>query len=166
MDKGRRAEKNSLNPLDNRDIAWYNCINAYSTSREVELIYRIDNQSRQAVYEQIVLQVEQYVLTGVLKSGDKLPSVRRLSIELNVNPNTVQRAYTELERSEVLITAPGRGAFVSESGATLLKEKKRKMYLSDLRTLIAGLWLSGVDKEEIIEIIETQYEADREEEHD
>lgn len=132
----------------------------------MEHIYRIDNQSRQAVYEQIVLQVEQYVLTGVLTGGDKLPSVRRLSIELNVNPNTVQRAYTELERNGVIITAPGRGAFVGDSGATMLKERKQKMFLSDLRALIAGLQLSGVSKEEIIRVVEAQYEAGKEESDD
>ena len=132
----------------------------------MEPIYRIDNQSRQAVYEQIVLQIEQYVLTGVLKSGDKLPSVRRLSIELNVNPNTVQRAYTELERSQVIITAPGRGAFISETGAEKLKEKKQMMFLADLKALIAGLRLSGVDKKAILKIVEAQYEADKGENHD
>ena len=132
----------------------------------MEHIYRIDNQSRQAVYEQIVLQMEQYVLTGVLNSGDKLPSVRRLSIELNVNPNTVQRAYTELERGEVIITAPGRGAFVSETGRAVLKERKQKMFLADLKTLIAGLRLSGVGKEEIIQMVEALYGTEGGENHD
>ena len=132
----------------------------------MELIYRIDNQSRQAVYEQIVRQIEQYILTGVLQGGDKLPSVRRLSIELNVNPNTVQRAYTELERSHVIVTAPGRGAFVSNSSEKSLKERKQKMFIADLKTLIAGLRLSGVEKEEIIRIIEAQYDTEEEESSD
>ena len=103
------------------------------------------------------------MLTGVLESGNKLPSVRNLSIELNVNPNTVQRAYTELERMGVIVTAPGRGAFVSETGAQVLRERKRNMFLADLKTLLSGLRLSGVEKEEIIEAVEAAY---KEEKHD
>ena len=126
-------------------------------------MYQIDNQSRQAVYEQIVQQVEKYVLIGVLSGGDKMPSVRNLSIQLNVNPNTVQRAYTELERADVLVTAPGRGAYVSEQGATLLKERRREMSLSELKSLVAELKLAGLEKAHILEIVERAYQ---EENHD
>jgi len=124
-------------------------------------MYRIDNQSRQAVYEQIVHQVEQYVLAGVLTSGEKMPSVRRLSIELNVNPNTVQRAYTELERNDVIVTAPGRGAFVSEGGPTLLRERRTEMLLSSLKTVVSGLRQSGVEQNEIKALVDAAYEAGR-----
>jgi len=126
-------------------------------------MYQIDNQSRQAVYEQIVQQVEKYVLIGVLSGGEKMPSVRNLSIQLNVNPNTVQRAYTELERAGVLVTAPGRGAYVSEQGATLLKERRREMSLSELKSLVAELKLAGLEKTYILEIVERTYQ---EENHD
>ena len=121
-------------------------------------MYQIDNQSRQAVYEQIVRQVETYVLTGVLQGGDKLPSVRNLSLTLKVNPNTVQRAFTELERSGVIITAPGRGSFVSDQGAGRLKEKRGEKAIMDFKTLVAELKLSGMEKEEIIQIVEEEYQ--------
>jgi len=124
-------------------------------------LYQIDNQSRQAVYEQIVQQVERYVLTGVLKGGDKVPSVRGLSIQLGVNPNTVQRAYTELERNGVLITAPGRGAFVSDRGAVTLKERRREMSLTELKALLAELKLAGLEKSDILQIIEDAYQEGR-----
>jgi len=123
-------------------------------------MYQIDNQSRQAVYEQIVQQIERYILTGVLKANDKLPSVRNLSIELNVNPNTVQRAYTELEREKVIVTAVGRGAFVSENGIVELKERRVGMFLADLKKLVAELILCGVEKEKIIAIINDQFKED------
>ena len=126
-------------------------------------MYQIDNQSRQAVYEQIVQQVERYVLTGVLAGGEKVPSVRSLSLQLGVNPNTVQRAYTELERAGVLVTAPGRGAFVSDQGAVTLKERRREMSLSELKTLLAELKLAGLEKSHILQIIEEAY---REGSHD
>ena len=121
-------------------------------------MYQIDNQSRQAVYEQIVQQVERYVLTGVLSGGDKLPSVRSLSVQLRVNPNTVQRAYTELERADVLVTAPGRGAFVCDRGAELLKERRREMSLAELKALLAELKLAGLTKSHILQIIEEAYQ--------
>ena len=124
-------------------------------------MYQIDNQSRQAVYEQIVEQMERYVLAGILKGGDKLPSVRGLSMELNVNPNTVQRAYTELERDHVIVTAPGRGAFVSDQGALTLRERRRKMALTDLKELIAELKLSGLGKAELLQIVESAYQEER-----
>ena len=121
-------------------------------------MYQIDNQSRQAVYEQIVHQVEKYVLTGVLGNGEKLPSVRQLSIELNVNPNTVQRAYTELERSGVIVTAPGRGAYVCDQAAILLRERRREMVLTDLKELVAELKLAGLEKPQVLQIIEEMYQ--------
>lgn len=122
-------------------------------------MFRIDNQSRQAVYEQIVQQAQKYILSGVLTGGDKMPSVRKLSIELNVNPNTVQRAYTELERSGVIITAPGRGAFVSDSGTSVLREERRKKYISELETLVSELKLSRIEKQKILEIVDKIYEG-------
>jgi len=121
-------------------------------------MYQIDNQSRQAVYEQIVQQIEKYVLTGVLAGGDKIPSVRNLSIQLNVNPNTVQRAYTELERGGVIITAPGRGAFVSDGGPALLRERRRETSLAELRILVAELKLAGLEKGQILQTVEEAYQ--------
>ena len=122
-------------------------------------MFRIDNQSRQAVYEQIVQQVEKYVLSGILFAGNKMPSVRKLSVELNVNPNTVQRAYTELERSGVIVTSPGRGAFVSDSGSAVLREERRKENLKRLKEVLIELKISNVEKKQILAIVEKAYEG-------
>jgi len=120
-------------------------------------MYVIDNQSRQAVYEQIVAQVEKYILSGILNSGDKLPSVRKLSLELNVNPNTVQRAYTELERNGVIVTAPGRGAFVSDAGANVLRDELYTNNLKKLGEVVSELRVAKVEKSEILAIVERVY---------
>ena len=122
-------------------------------------MFRIDNQSRQAVYEQIVQQVEKYVLSGILASGDKMPSVRKLSVELNVNPNTVQRAYTELERSSVIVTSPGRGAFVSDSGLANLREERREVNLKKLEEVLIELKVAKVGKKEVLMIVEKAFEG-------
>ena len=77
-------------------------------------MFVVDVMSRVPVYEQIIKQVEEQVLTGILKEGDKLPSVRSLSVKLSINPNTIQKAYTELDRRQLIITVPGKGSFISE----------------------------------------------------
>ena len=123
-------------------------------------MFSIDNQSRQAVYEQIITQVEKYVLSGILAPGDKLPSVRKLSVELNVNPNTVQRAYAELERREVLNTQPGRGAYVSDAGGQLLKENHRNNSLKAFEVSVQELKLAGVAKRQLLSIVETYYKGE------
>ena len=120
-------------------------------------MFQIDNQSRQAVYEQIMQQVEKYVLRGILKGGDKLPSTRNMAMMLHVNPNTVQRAYSELERGGVIITAPGRGAFVSGNAEAHLKERRETMFLGELKTLLTELKEAGLLKDRIIKIVEEAY---------
>ena len=72
-------------------------------------MFSVDPLSRTPVYEQIVEQCEQYVLLGVLCAGDRLPSVRQLSVELSINPNTIQKAYIELDRRGMVTAVPGRG---------------------------------------------------------
>ena len=68
----------------------------------------IDSMSRQPVYEQIVDQVEQMILSGLMRPGEQLPSVRSLSLELSINPNTIQKAYAELDGRGIIYTLPGR----------------------------------------------------------
>ena len=76
-------------------------------------MFQIDNMSRTPVYEQIITQVEKFILGRLLSAGDQLPSVRSLSVELSVNPNTIQKAYGELDVRGIVTTVPGRGCFVS-----------------------------------------------------
>lgn len=78
-------------------------------------MFSIDFQSRIPIYEQIVSQVEQFIISGIIKENDQLPSVRQVAFELGINPNTIQRAYTELERKGVIITVMGKGSFISNN---------------------------------------------------
>ncbi|HEV3092632.1 MAG TPA: GntR family transcriptional regulator [Candidatus Cybelea sp.] len=75
-------------------------------------VLTVDPRSGVPIYLQIVEQVKRSVALGVLRSGEQLPTVKQLAIDLTVNPNTVARAYRELEREEVIETATGRGSFV------------------------------------------------------
>ncbi len=112
-------------------------------------MYRIDLLSRIPIYEQIIAQTEKFITSGVLKPGDALPSVRSLSIMLHANPNTVARAFTELDRAGIICTVQGKGCFVTDDAKQILK-KKAKEKLADVTALCRELIAAGVGKDEII----------------
>lgn len=116
-------------------------------------MFVVDVMSRVPVYEQIIKQVEEQVLTGILKEGDKLPSVRSLSVKLSINPNTIQKVYTELDRRQLIITVPGKGSFISEKAIEVVGANSREK-MTELNKIIRELALAGVTKEEIINNIE------------
>ena len=116
----------------------------------------VDTMSREPIYEQLIRQMEDLVLSGLLKAGDQLPSVRGLSIELAVNPNTIQRAYSELDARGILCAVPGRGCFITAHAAQLLEEKARKR-LPELDALLRELALAGVSREELTARVNAVY---------
>lgn len=119
-------------------------------------MFTIDPQSRRPVYEQIIAQVEEYILRGILASGAQMPSVRGLSISLAANPNTIQKAYSELDSRGLIYSVPGKGCFVSEDA----KEKvcrARQGRLSELKKLLEELKLAETSKEEILKILNEVY---------
>ncbi len=121
-------------------------------------MFVIDVMSRVPVYEQIIKQVEEQVLIGVMKAGDKMPSVRGLSIKLSINPNTIQKAYTELDRRGLIITVPGKGSFISDNASELVGEKSRGK-IENLTEIIMELAYAGVTKDEVIETVEQVYKS-------
>ncbi len=119
-------------------------------------MFQIDALSRQPVYEQLVEQIQRFILTGVLHAGDQLPSVRSLSIELSINPNTIQKAYTELDTKGVIYSIPGIGCFVAENAKEVLSVLERQK-LTDLKALAKELALAGVSLEELKGAVTTAY---------
>ena len=73
----------------------------------------LDYRDKRPIYEQVVERLERLVVSGVLETDEKMPSVRNLAMELSVNPNTIQRAYAQLEQEGYLYTVSGRGSFVA-----------------------------------------------------
>lgn len=122
-------------------------------------MFLIDSLSRTPVYEQIVTQVEHFILSDVLKSNDQLPSVRNLSTQLNINPNTIQKAYTELDNRGLIVSVPGKGCFVKADAKKVLMIKKEGD-LHKLTALVKELKLAGISKNIIIECIERSYTDD------
>ena len=119
-------------------------------------MFVIDLMSRVPVYEQIINQVEEKILIGVLRAGDKMPSVRSLSIELSINPNTIQKAYTELDRKQLIVTVPGKGAFVSDKASEVILTASRDR-LTELASMVKQMHFAGIRKEEIIDIVNKVY---------
>ena len=85
-------------------------------------MFDIDVKSRMPIYEQITENVKRLIIQGVLLPEEKLPSVRSLAQELTINPNTIQKAYRELEREGYVISRPGKGSFVNDMTETMNKE--------------------------------------------
>lgn len=94
----------------------------------------IDYKDRRPIYEQIIEKFETLILKGVLKPEEQLPSVRNLAVDLSINPNTIQKAYAELERLGYIYTVKGRGSFVAEK--TKLMEEKQEQVFAELKKLI------------------------------
>ena len=86
-------------------------------------IFTIDARSGVPIYLQLIEQVKRSVAIGVLAPGEQLPTVKALALDLTINPNTVARAYRDLERDEVIETAAGRGSFVRGNGAASAARK-------------------------------------------
>ena len=117
----------------------------------------LDVMSRVPIYEQLCRQVEKLVLVGVLAAGDQLPSVRSLSCELSVNPNTVQKAYTDLTQKGVLCAVPGKGCFIAADAVRILQSHSREK-LTAFEDMVKDLKLAGLSKDELRRILDTIYD--------
>ena len=105
----------------------------------------IDYNDKRPIYEQIVERFQTLIVSGVLEAGEKMPSVRTLAVELSINPNTIQRAYTELERDGFIYAVKGRGNFVKRD--TELFEKQKERLLAGFEKQIRVCLRQGVKKE-------------------
>ncbi|HHU03728.1 MAG: GntR family transcriptional regulator [Saccharofermentanales bacterium] len=114
-------------------------------------MFTLDSRSKQALYQQIMDQIVLLVSTGVLDIGDQLPSIRELASSLGINPNTVARAYTELEQKGIINTVPKVGAFVADISLTKEIKEEAKTALADLFTQYLML---GLTEDEIRSLVE------------
>lgn len=116
-------------------------------------MFTIDIADRTPLFLQLVNKTEEYVRIGVLKPGDRLPSVRKLTAEIGINPNTIQKAYDELSSRGIVESAAGRGSFITKNSVEILRERARKR-LPELTELVRELHSSGLDGEEIRKTVE------------
>lgn len=102
--------------------------------------YHIDPSSGTPIYRQLVDQVRQAVASGVLRAGDRLPSVRDLAVELAVNPNTVAKAYQELEREGVIETPRGKGSFIADRDHIASEAERLRQFAEAADKLVADAY--------------------------
>ena len=118
----------------------------------------IDYQSKIPFYEQIAERLKTLILKGVLKPHTQLPSVRSLAVNLSINPNTIQKAYTMLEQQGYIYSAKGRGNFVAES-SELIDEQKNAV-LEQIELLLKYGKELGIEGGAYIRILEEIYRGD------
>ena len=115
--------------------------------------------AKREVYLEIAERYEKYITLGVIKSGERLPSVRAAASELRVNPNTVQRAYSLLEEKGLIRSMPKKGAFVIFGNVSESEEESED--IKALSSLLLSLREQGATKESIISLVEEVYQNDR-----
>ncbi len=108
----------------------------------------LDYRDARPIYSQIMDGLKEQIITGVLCQGDKLPSVRELAAQLTINPNTIQRAYRDLESQGWIASVPGKGSFVCHCPAPTPPK------LAEFDRLVSSLLAMGITRAELIQRIE------------
>lgn len=111
----------------------------------------LDYRDRRPLYEQVVERFRELMFQGILKENEKMPSVRSLAMELSITPNTIQRAYVELERMGMIYSVKGKGSFVADSGR--LRSQRMKEWEADFRRLAEGGLKLGLSPEDMADRI-------------
>ncbi len=115
----------------------------------------LDYQDRRPIYEQVVEKFKVLIIGGAMPAGTKLPSVRQLAMELSINPNTIQRAYMELEQQGLIYPVKGRGNFVSEKDNVM--KVGHEAYLQEFCSLVEKGRALKVEKDLLISKIDSCY---------
>ena len=117
-------------------------------------MFLLNPQSKLPLYEQLVEQLRKQIVLGNADPGSPLPSVRQLSVELGVNPNTIQKAYREMEQSGMIETIRGKGTFMADIPSTARNEGVIRKMKTEIEKNCMELIYQGLGKEEIIALVE------------
>lgn len=118
----------------------------------------ISNTSEKPIYEQITAQIKNMVMSGLLKEGDALPSMRLLAKELHISVITTKRAYEDLERDGFISTVAGKGSFIRAADTRLVREEKLKQIEELLARAVDIAGQSGITQAEVEEIVSILYQ--------
>ncbi len=120
-------------------------------------MFSIDKMSRVPIYEQLISIFETGIISGEFAADEPLPSVRALSQQLSINPNTLQRAYQEIEHRGLCYTVPGSGRYLSTDALDRIRSAAFER-MDDLGSMLTELKSKGVSKDEIQRVIDSVYE--------
>jgi GntR family transcriptional regulator len=112
---------------------------------------RIDNASGRPVYQQIIDQVKRDIALGRLVKEEKLATVRQLAGQLAINPNTIAKAYRQLEQEGIIVTKPGAGAFVASLDSTLSQVVKQRVISEELERIVVEAFHMQIDSRTLLE---------------
>lgn len=115
--------------------------------------FYVDTASRLPIYQQLVQQIRAAIARGDLQPDERLPSVRQLSTELVVNPNTVARAYLELERGGLLVSRVGRGMFIAQPGTDLTRSARKRRLEESLDQWLTEAVHLGFAADEVVALV-------------
>lgn len=113
----------------------------------------LNNSSMVPIYEQVMEQIKSGIMSGELKEGDALPSVRSLAAELRISALTVKKAYDKLEEESFIVTVHGKGSFVAATDTVLAAEARRQAAETKLAEALDSVRASGMTREEIYDLI-------------
>jgi GntR family transcriptional regulator len=117
------------------------------------LWFDIDQRSSTPIYQQLVEGVKQAVARGILIQGEKLPSVRELAARITINPNTIAKAYQELEREGVIETLRGRGTFVAVQEIKASEGEKKRVICEMAEKILVEAYYLGLTQDELLDIL-------------
>lgn len=117
---------------------------------------KIDHSSGVPVSAQIVEQIKYLVVSGNLKPGERIPSVRGLATELKLNPTTVARVYRQLEAEEIIFSQPGRGTFIAHRRSALTAGEKRSRVAGGIRKIVVEAGRIGLGYDELVDLVEEE----------
>ncbi|MBV1821832.1 GntR family transcriptional regulator, partial [Bacteroidales bacterium MSK.15.36] len=120
----------------------------------------ISNTSDKPLYQQIKDQIKEAILTGELKNGELLPSIRNFSSELRVSVLTIRRVYDELEKDGFVSSQAGKGTFVLAGNIDLIKDTRRLMVEDKMTEMVSIAKSMGISKKELIDMMDIIYEEE------
>lgn len=120
----------------------------------------ISNSSGQPIYDQIFAQIKNLIITGELKEGDSLPSMRLLAKELRISVITTKRAYEELERDGFIVSITGKGSFVATKNTDFIREEHLRIAEEHLQKAVEASLTAGVTLKELIDLLTYLYKGD------
>jgi GntR family transcriptional regulator len=124
-----------------------------STIAEPNIRFSLDPANGAPIYRQIIQQIEYAILSGRMRPGDRLPTIRSLAVELKTNPNTIARAYGELEIRGILTTQVGSGTFISNKKPVMEDDRLNRKIREVLARFMREMRELGVEKRELVKLI-------------
>jgi GntR family transcriptional regulator len=116
--------------------------------------FSLDSGTGVPIYRQIIQQIEHAVLSEQMKPGDRLPTIRSLAVDLKINPNTIAKAYNELEIKGLLVTQVGSGTYISDKKPAPEEDRRKQKILEILNRFMQEMKRLGVDKQELLALLD------------